>query len=175
MSAVATDKAIASDTAAVVREGRPTSRPVRPAAAGRGQAAERHAGRTSSRAAGCPSARTVPPRPLGRQAAPREQAPAGTGTHLTARGRVVVVATLVLLLLAAFSLGRTVAEGSTAVQPQAQVEQTTVLPGETLWSVAQRLAPGQDPRPVVDQIRRLNDLTSGELQAGQQLLLPVAK
>ena len=32
-----------------------------------------------------------------------------------------------------------------------------------------------DPRPVVDQIRELNDLTSAELQAGQQLLLPVSR
>jgi LysM repeat protein len=84
------------------------------------------------------------------------------------------VAVLVLLLLAAFSLGRTGAQGSTTVQPGVQLEQATVLPGETLWAVAQRLAPGQDPRPVVDQIRRLNDLTSAELQAGQQLLLPAA-
>jgi hypothetical protein len=135
----------------------------------------RHAGRTAPRSAGCPSARTVAARPLQRPAA-RPAAPArSTGTHLTARGRVVVVAVLALLLFAAFSLGRTVAEGSTEVQPQAAVEQTTVLPGETLWAVAKRLAPGQDPRPVVDQIRRLNDLSSAELQAGQQLLLPVAR
>jgi hypothetical protein len=97
-----------------------------------------------------------------------------TGTHLTARGRVVVVAALVLLLLAAFSLGRTAAEGSTSVQPRVQLEQVTVLPGDTLWAVAQRIAPGQDPRPVVEQIREVNDLSNAELRAGQQLLLPVA-
>ena len=96
-----------------------------------------------------------------------------SGMRLTARGRLVVVAVLAMLLFAAFSLGRTAAEGSTQVAPGAQVEQATVLPGETLWGLAQRLAPGQDPRPVVDQIRRLNDLSSAELQAGQQLLLPV--
>ena len=59
--------------------------------------------------------------------------------------------------------------------PAAQLEQTTVLPGDTLWAVARRLAPEHDPREVVDQIRELNDLTSTELQAGQQLLLPAAR
>lgn len=140
---------------------------------GRARSEQRHAGRAAARPAGCPSVR-VAVRPLPRPVPPR-QGPAPTGTHLTTRGRVVVVAVLVLLLLGAFSLGRTGAEGSTEVQPQVAVEQTTVLPGETLWAVAKRLAPGQDPRPVVDQIRRLNDLSSGELQAGQQLLLPVAQ
>lgn len=133
----------------------------------------RHPGR-GARAAGCPAVRgALRPAPV-RAAAGRPVAPARGGTHLTARGRAVLVAVLVLLLLAAFSLGRTVAEGSTSVQPGVQVEETTVMPGETLWAVAQRIAPGQDPRPVVDQIRRLNGLSSAELQAGQQLLLPVA-
>jgi hypothetical protein len=126
----------------------------------------RHAGR-ATRPAGCRSAvvtaRPVPPRP--------EQAPAQRGTHLTTRGRVVAVLVLALLLLGAFSLGRTGAEGSTTVQPQ--LETVVVMPGDTLWAVAQRLAPGEDPRPVVDQIRELNDLRSAELQVGQQLLLPV--
>jgi hypothetical protein len=108
-------------------------------------------------------------RPAASAEAPR------TGTHLTGRGRAVVLVVLVALLLAAFSLGRTVAEGSTEAPAGAQVEQVTVLPGDTLWAVAQRIAPGQDPRPVVEQIRRLNDLPGGGLQAGQQLLLPVAQ
>jgi LysM repeat protein len=93
--------------------------------------------------------------------------------RLTARGRVVLVAGLVLLLLAAFSLGRTGAEGSTSAGAPAQVRTTTVAPGETLWGIASRIAPEQDPRPVVDQLRRLNDLPDGGLRAGQQLLLPV--
>ena len=95
-----------------------------------------------------------------------------THVRLTARGRLVLVAGLVLLLLAAFSLGRTAAEGSVDAGTAPQVSTMTVAPGETLWQIASRLAPGQDPRPVVDQLRRLNDLSSAELRAGQQLLLP---
>ena len=32
------------------------------------------------------------------------------------------------------------------------VKNIVVQPGDTLWGIAQRLAPGQDPRPVVDQL-----------------------
>ena len=96
---------------------------------------------------------------------------AASHTRLTRRGRLVVVAVLAGLLFAAFSLGRVGAEGSTSEQRSATTV-VTVAPGETLWGVAQRLAPGEDPRPVVEQIRRLNDLESGALRAGQQLVLP---
>lgn len=97
--------------------------------------------------------------------------------RLTRRGRLTIVASLVLLLFGAFSLGRagtTEAStgASTQASPQAQVEVVTVAPGETLWAVATRIAPGVDPRAVVDQIREINDLSSAELQVGQQLLLP---
>jgi Tfp pilus assembly protein FimV len=111
-----------------------------------------------------PAVRTVR-QPAGRAAA------RGAGTvRLTARGRAVLVLALALLLFGAFSLGSVGAEGSTDAAPA--VEVTTVLPGDTLWSVAKRIAPGQDPRPVVDQIVRLNDLSGAGLRAGQQLLLP---
>lgn len=138
-----------------------------------GRPLSRHAGRP----AGCPSVRQAvrgSARASGPSPAAQAPRPAGPSTRLTARGRLAVVAALVLLLFAAFSLGRTGAQGSTELPPRAQLEQTTVAPGDTLWAVAQRIAPGQDPRPVVDQIRRLNDLSGGSLQAGQQLLLPVA-
>ncbi len=90
--------------------------------------------------------------------------------RLTRRGRTALVLLLAMLLFAAFSLGRVGAEGST--DAPAELQTTVVAPGETLWALAKRIAPGQDPRPVVEQIRRLNDLSGGGLQAGQQLLLP---
>lgn len=34
----------------------------------------------------------------------------------------------------------------------------TVRPGDTLWAIAERVAPGTDPRAEVDQLRRLNGL-----------------
>ncbi|MCW2500206.1 MAG: hypothetical protein JWN87_1882 [Frankiales bacterium] len=95
--------------------------------------------------------------------------------RLTRRGRALVLLTLVGLLLTAFVVGRAgssqAATETTTARPYAQ---TTVHAGETLWAVAKRVAPGQDPRAVVQQLRELNHLASGGIQAGQQLLLPHA-
>jgi Tfp pilus assembly protein FimV len=45
-----------------------------------------------------------------------------------------------------------------------------VEPGDTLWSIATRLAPDDDPRPLVDQ---LSDQRAGApLQPGERILLP---
>ena len=44
--------------------------------------------------------------------------------------------------------------------------------GDTLWSIARRVAPSRDPRPVVDGLIEANDLRGG-LQAGQELSIPV--
>jgi LysM repeat protein len=97
--------------------------------------------------------------------------------RLTRRGRAVLVLLLAGLLLAAFSTGRSatqaadVAGGAGAATPPAQV---VVQPGESLWSLAERVAPQNDPRQVIAQIQRLNDLDGSGIQAGQLLLLPVA-
>lgn len=114
------------------------------------------------------------PRPLAlrEDVAPRPAARA----HLTRRGRVTVLLVLAALLFTAFSLGRSASQAAdvSAPAPAAQVAQTTVMPGDTLWSVAKRIAPDNDPREVIAQIRELNDLSTSQLQVGQQLLLPVA-
>jgi hypothetical protein len=42
-----------------------------------------------------------------------------------------------------------------------------VQPGDTLWTIAERLAPEQDPRPIVDELRQL---TGGvELDVGDRV------
>ena len=101
-------------------------------------------------------------------------APTSAPVRLTRRGRAVLVLLLAGLLLGAFSLGQqdsqaaSVGTGGGAAAPAV----TTVQPGESLWSVAKRIAPENDPREVIAQIRRLNDLETAELQVGQHLLLP---
>ncbi len=101
---------------------------------------------------------------------------AAPSLRLTRRGRAVLVLLLAAFLLTAFSVGQrdTQAAGVEAGSGAAAPAATTVQPGESLWSVAQRIAPENDPREVIAQIRRLNDLESSELQVGQQLLLPTA-
>lgn len=47
-----------------------------------------------------------------------------------------------------------------------------VRDGDTLWSIATRLAPGEDPRPVVDAIAATNGVDAGALVPGQTLVIP---
>jgi hypothetical protein len=39
-----------------------------------------------------------------------------------------------------------------AAAPAGAAVSITVQPGDSLWSIASRLAPGSDPRPVVDAL-----------------------
>ena len=47
-----------------------------------------------------------------------------------------------------------------------------VRAGDTLWSIATRLAPSTDPRVVVDAIATANGVDPGALVPGQQLSIP---
>jgi len=56
--------------------------------------------------------------------------------------------------------------------------ETTVVrvgAGETLWDVAQRVAPESDPRAVVERIRQLNGTPGSAIQPGQQLRVPTGR
>jgi hypothetical protein len=106
---------------------------------------------------------TVP----GHRAVPttRPHRPATRAVYLRRRITVVVLgmALVVVMAQAGAALG-----GSALAAPErrpAVLTHTVVRPGDSLWSVAQRLAPGVDPRPVVDalaQARHGVPLTPGE-------------
>lgn len=101
----------------------------------------------------------------------------GSHMRLTRRGRVLVLAVLVAVLFAAFSLGRSASQASpppAVPVPAPAPAVVTVEAGESLWSLARRAAPDNDPREVVAHIRELNNLSTAHLVPGQQLLLPVA-
>jgi hypothetical protein len=54
-------------------------------------------------------------------------------------------------------------------------EETAVIrvgAGETVWDVAQRVAPKSDQHAVVERIRQLNGMASSAIQPGQQLQVP---
>ena len=124
-------------------------------------------------------------RPQPHLAARQAVAPA---VHLTRRGQLAMVLALAALLLAAFSLRQAHSDAATTPEPaagqsrvqsqvtqpaqQPQRVQMTVHQGDTLWSVARRLAPERDAREVVAELRLLNVLPGGTLRVGQQLLLP---
>lgn len=93
--------------------------------------------------------------------------------RLTRRGRLVTT----LVLLAGFLTGGALVTGGLATagtEPgsAATAERVTVAPGDTLWSIAEREAPGTDPRDTVAEILELNHLESSAVQAGSVLLLP---
>jgi Tfp pilus assembly protein FimV len=84
------------------------------------------------------------------------------------RARMLAVA----LIVAAFLLvAPGLAKGDGPQRPAPQVHYV-VEPGDTLWSIARRVAPGRDPRPVVDAMVEANHLHGG-LQAGQELSVPI--
>jgi hypothetical protein len=89
--------------------------------------------------------------------------------RLTRRGvlAIAVVVALVggLLLLTAHLSAGSPASGQ-AVAPRAVV---TVQPGDTLWSIAAQVAPGRDPRRVIEELRRSNHLDTVALTPGQTL------
>ncbi len=99
-----------------------------------------------------------------------------TRLRLTARGRRVIAAVaafpaVVALALAILSSGGALASVEHGA-PSGTFTEVTVMPGDTLWSIAESIAPAADPRDVVDEIVRVNALSSGALQAGQTLALP---
>ena len=136
----------------------------------------------------------LPLRPLG-DPYPRPQLrlvtepPAGGGRltvarrgplRLTRRGQLVIVVAVALLVAfgcmvlglmpsAVTSAGHAVGE-----QGMAGAAGTTLVvqPGDSLWSVATRIAPGVDPRLTVQQLVDRNGLTSTAVAAGQVLRLP---
>jgi len=80
----------------------------------------------------------------------------------------LLVATVTIL-----AAGRAGAGSGAEEQPEPLQREHVVRSGETLWEIASRLAaPGEDPRPLIGEIRRANDLSDSALREGQRLLLP---
>jgi LysM repeat protein len=89
--------------------------------------------------------------------------------RLTRRGRVLIVLlALGLLLTVGFAVGRV----SSSHAAPAGTATAVVQPGDTLWSIAARVAPERDTRVVISQIRAANHLSSASVQVGQRLVLP---
>ena len=98
-----------------------------------------------------------------------------SGVRLTRRGRLartLLVLSLAVVLASAFGL-KAGANTSDQVGTPTAFIQVTVAPGDTLWSLATRLADGGDVRALVDEIASVNSLASAEVQAGQKLRIPL--
>ncbi len=91
------------------------------------------------------------------------------GVRLTRRGRAVLI--MLSLLLAAIATVLA-APASEAADPPGAPPSVVVRSGDTLWSIAARYAPSDDPFAAIDEIRRLNGLPGYTIRAGQRLTLP---
>jgi hypothetical protein len=58
-------------------------------------------------------------------------------------------------------------------EPVAGPERYRVRTGDTLWAIARReVGPEGDPRPLISDIRALNNLSTAVLRPGRVLALP---
>jgi hypothetical protein len=102
--------------------------------------------------------------------------------RLTSRGRFVF-GTLVAIPLIAIALlvgpnvigaqatGATTGT-TTGATAETSFEYVSIAPGQSLWQLAEQVAPQADPREVVADILTLNNLRSGDVQPGQKLAIP---
>jgi hypothetical protein len=85
---------------------------------------------------------------------PRRPVPATTYRRRRAVAAGLGVAVVLVAAQAGGALGDTplaVPERRPAVEP-ARPARVVVGPGDSLWSIAERLEPGEDPRPIVDAL-----------------------
>ena len=93
--------------------------------------------------------------------------------RITKRGRVVFTSLAAIPFVVAAVLMGLNGGGATATSSAgAPVEQVTVQAGQSLWQLAEDIAPGTDPREVVRDILAANQLESASVQAGQRLDVP---
>jgi len=98
-----------------------------------------------------------------------------SAVHLTRRGRLartLLVISLAVVLASVFGLKAGAGTPDHVGAPTSFI-QVTVAPGDTLWSLASRLADNGDVRSLVDEITSVNSLSSAEVKAGQKLRIPL--
>ena len=105
----------------------------------------------------------------------RAQAPvARPRLRLTKRGRAVLLFLAATPLVIAALVLALNGGGANASREGSSVpmQYVTVDAGESLWQVAESIAPNADPRDVIDQLMQLNQLESADVFAGVELAIP---
>ncbi|WP_435870899.1 LysM peptidoglycan-binding domain-containing protein [Leifsonia williamsii] len=109
------------------------------------------------------------------QASFKGQANGRVRLRITRRGRAVLSTLIALPLVIGalvFALNGGVAAAS-GDQAHVSFQHVTVQSGESLWSIAEELAPNADPRDVIAELVTLNGLDSAVVSPGQQLAVPL--
>jgi LysM repeat protein len=94
-------------------------------------------------------------------------------SNSVARRRISLVLAVVFIAVAmAFAMISNQPATATDSQASVSVHYATVASGESLWAVAERVAPNVDPRDWIDQVMDLNSLNGADVVAGQRLVVP---
>lgn len=95
---------------------------------------------------------------------------------LTRKGRLLLsgLSFMAMLAISAFSLFglATASAKASNDSSNSSTTQIVVAPGETLWTIAARINPENDPRAVIEDIKALNVIEGVNVYAGQVLLIP---
>jgi hypothetical protein len=103
-------------------------------------------------------------------------APVRTRLRLTRRGRVVITGLVSLPLVLGVLFTSLNGGGATATSERsaASFEYVTIQAGESLWGLAESIAPDADPRDVISDILSLNQVSTADVHPGLRLALPAA-
>jgi LysM repeat protein len=71
-----------------------------------------------------------------------------------------------------FGFVNTAAANSQTSSSAAKFEYVTVSAGQTLWDLAEQIAPNTDPQDWMQDVVNLNGLTSTDLKPGQRIAIP---
>jgi LysM repeat protein len=85
----------------------------------------------------------------------------------------VFFAVVVALFAAMMLFGSKAIATSTNAGPATAT--VVVQPGESLWSIAQTIAPDQDPRATINDIKDLNGMNTAVVAVGQSIVVPVVR
>lgn len=99
-----------------------------------------------------------------------------TRLRLTRRGRAVFGTLLTLLIVGLLAVIATLGATRAAASNEAgdaEFGYVVVQPGESLWGVATALDSSSDPRDIISEIVRLNQLDGSGVQAGQPVAVPL--
>jgi len=95
--------------------------------------------------------------------------------RLNRRGRLARTLVVLSLAIVAASVAGGKAGADTTIAPIVSQSfiTVTVAPGDTVWSLANRVSEGRGVRSLVASIIEVNSLGNGDLTAGQKLRIPL--
>ncbi len=95
---------------------------------------------------------------------------------LNRRGRLARTLVVLSLAIVAASVAGGQAGANTSQSQRSSADTfitVTVTPGDTVWSLANRVAPAGEAGALVSAIIEINSLGSGDVEAGQKIRIPL--